>query len=406
MHTRVIAHIAWRYLWAKKTHNAVHVVSAVSATAVAVVAAAMICVLSVMNGFGEVIKSMFSQFDPDLKIVSVEGKDFSTSPSTFDSLRTLSYVEIVCEVVEETALVEYSDKQLPVVLKGVASNYAQLNHIDTILKEGNYSVFDGAFERAVMGQGLAAQLGVGAFFQSGLHLYAPKRNRKVNLLRPDESFNKETCFMAGIFAVNQLKYDDHLTLVSLDLAQRLFEYAPHQVTSLEVKLSSSVSSRKAKQEIQHLIGPQYQVLDRYEQQEDFFKVLRIEKLLTSLLMVFILLIASFNLVGSLTMLILEKQQTILTFQHLGASAQDIHRIFLFEGWMISAIGAVLGVIAGAALCFLQQHFGWIKLGSGEEYVLSSYPVALVWTDVCWVLLVVLVLGFFAAWIPTNYLRKA
>jgi len=204
------ANIAWRYLWAKKSHNAIHVVSGVSAAAVAVVTAAMIIVLSVMNGFGVVIEQMFSELDPDLKIVPKEGKSFSCNTPAFDSLRTLPYVQVCSEVIEETALVEYSDKQLPAILRGVDSTYQQLTHIDSIIVEGQYCVFDGAFERAVMGQGLAHQLGVGAFFQSGLHLYAPKRNQKVNMLRPQDSFTTETCFMAGVFGVNQAKYDEVL----------------------------------------------------------------------------------------------------------------------------------------------------------------------------------------------------
>ena len=262
-------HIAWRYLKAKKSHNAIHVVSGVSAAAVAVVTAAMVCVLSVMNGFGVVVEQMFSRFDPDLKVLPAQGKYFDASVSQVQALRALPYVQACAEIIEETALIEYSDKQIPALLKGVDSTYQTLTQIDSILVDGDYSVFDGAFERAVMGQGLANELGVSARFVGGVHIYAPKRNQKVNLLRPDQSFNQETCFMSGIFATNQVKYDDRLMLVSLPLAQRLFDYAPHQVTSLELSLSSS-APKNAKQRIRQLLGDDYQVFDRYEQQADFF----------------------------------------------------------------------------------------------------------------------------------------
>ena len=403
MRPKVALHIAWRYLWAKKGHNAIQIVSGVSAVAVAVVTAAMICVLSVLNGFGQVVETMFSDFDPDLKVLPAEGKYFSTETPAFDSLRTLSAVSVFSEVVEETALVEYAGKQIPAQLKGVDSCYQQLNHIDSILIEGSFSVFDGAFERTVMGQGLAAQLGVGAFFQSGLHLYAPCRNKKVNLLRPDQSFTSETCFMAGVFAVNQLKYDEHYMLVSIELAQRLFSYAPHEVSAVELKLTPTAALKSTQQEVQRILGDRYRVLNRYEQQEDFFRVLRVEKLLTTLLMVFILLIASFNLVGSLTMLIIDKRRDIEILRDLGASSTDIHTVFLYEGWMISALGAVGGVVMGTMLCLVQQHFGIIKLGNGSEYILSAYPVSLQWMDVAGVLMVVLLLGFIAAWIPARQL---
>ena len=209
--------------------------------------------------------------------------------------------------------------------------------------------------------------------------------------------------MAGVFAVNQLKYDEHYMLVSIELAQRLFAYAPHEVSAVELKLTPTASLKNTQQEVQHILADRYRVLNRYEQQEDFFRVLRVEKLLTTLLMVFILLIASFNLVGSLTMLIIDKRRDIEILRDLGASSADIHTVFLYEGWMISALGAVGGVVMGTILCLVQQHFGIIKLGNGSEYILSAYPVSLQWMDVAGVLMVVLLLGFIAAWIPARQL---
>ena len=396
-------HIAWRYLWSKKSHNAINIVSGVSAVAVCVVTAALICVLSIMNGLGNEVEKMFSRFDPDLRITACEGKFFSLSSEGFAAIRALDAVDIAAPTIEETALIEFEDHQLPALVKGVDTCYQALTDIDSILVDGHYSVFDGAFERAVIGQGLAWQLGIGARFLSAIHLYAPRRTGRVNLMRPDQAFLKKSCYIAGIFAVNQVEYDDHMMLVSLPLARELFGYAPDEVTALELRLTPGADIRRTKKQIHRLLGSGYEVRDRYEQQEDFYRILRIEKWLTALLLLFILLIAAFNLVGSLTMLMLDKKEDIRTLRNLGADNQMIRRIFTLEGWLIAASGALIGVVIGLVLCLVQQHFGLIKLGSGTEYVLSAYPVAVQAGDILVVLLSVLLIGFVAAFIPTRRL---
>ena len=396
-------HIAWRYLWGKKSHHAIQVVSGVSAVAVAVVTAAMIGVLSVMNGFGTVLEQMFSRFDADLRIVPTEGKVFDASTEAFDRIRALPYVAVLSETIEETALVEFEDKQIPALLKGTDEHFQQLSHIDSTIIDGVYEVWDGAFDRTVMGHGLATQFALNAHFVRGVHIYAPKRNQRVNLMRPDESFTQATCFVSGIFAVNQVKYDDRMMLVSLPLMQRLFDYAPHEVSAVEIRLTAD-APRKAQREVQTLLGMNYRVLNRYEQQEDFFRILRIEKLLTALLLSFILLIASFNLVGSLTMLILDKREDIHNLHCLGASESQIRRIFLYEGWLISSLGAAAGVIIGVTVCWLQQTFGILKLGNGVDYVISAYPVSVQAMDVLLVIAVVVCIGFVAAWYPARQIH--
>ncbi len=398
----VALHIARRYLFSKKGHNAINVVSGVSAAAVAVVTAAMICVMSVMNGFGTVIEGMFSDMDPDLRIQSVSGSSFATDTPVFDRIRTLEYVHTFSEVVEATALVEYNNQQIPAVLKGVDSTYQHLTRIDSIIVDGYYSVRDGDFYNAVMGIGLSNQLGVSAHFVHPLHLYAPKRHGEINRFRPEDSFNRNTCFMAGVFAVNQTKYDDRLMLVALPLARQLFDYGEHEVTSVEVKVNGDLSV--AKKRIRTLIGDDYLVLDRYEQQADFFRILRIEKWLTALLLVFIMLIASFNIIGSLTMLIIDKQDDIRILRDLGADNRLIRLIFLLEGWLISAVGVAIGLVTGVALCLIQEHYGLIKLGDGTQYVLSSYPVHVEIPDLAIITLIVLSLGFVAAWFPTRHIN--
>lgn len=398
--------IAWRYLFAKKQYNAIHIISGISAAAVGVVTAAMVCVLSVMNGFGVMVEQLFSQFDPDIRIEAVSGKSFLDQGERFDALRQLSEVAMVSQSIEETALLQFEDKQMPVRLYGVDSVFPTLTHIENIITEGHYEVYDGAFDRAVLGQGLAWQMGIGARFISPLQLYAPKRNAKVNMLRPDQSFNDEVCFIAGTFAVQQVKYDNEVMLVDIDLTRRLLDYGNHEVSALLVKVAPHTSVKQAKKAIQSLLGEGFAVLDRYEQQADFFRILRVEKLLTTLLLVFILLIASFNIIGSLSMLIIDKQTDIQTLSHLGANKKMIQRIFLFEGWLISALGAMVGLAIGLIVCLAQEHLGILKLGNGTEYVVSAYPVAVQTTDVLIVAAVVLTLGFLAAWIPARKVQEA
>lgn len=396
--------IARRYLFSQKSHNAINVVSAVSAAAVAVVTAAMLCVMSVLNGFEGVIEGMFSRFDADIRIEAAEGKSFDCGTEAFARVRALPGVEVFSETVEETALAEYSDKQIPAVLKGVDDRFEELTEIDSILVDGSYSVYDGAFERAVMGQGLANQLGIGAHFIRGMHLYAPKRDGQVSLMHPEQSFEQGTCYMSGIFAVNQSRYDDGMILVSLELARRLFHYGESEVTAVECKVRDG-RCEEVRKEIQTILGDGYKVMNRYEQQADFFRIVRIEKLLTTLLLAFILLIASFNLLGSLTMLIIDKKANIQTLRFMGADERLIHRIFLYEGWMISLTGAVAGVLSGIAVCWSQERFGWLRMGNGTEYIISSYPVRLEALDVVTVFAIVTVIGFAAAAIPAYQSTK-
>ena len=397
--------IAWRYLFAKKQFNAIHIITTISSVAVGVVTAAMICVLSVMNGFGVMVEQLFSEFDPDIRIVAATGKSFTISQEQKIQLLALPGVETVSESISETALVYFEDKQMPVQLMGVDSLFGELTGIENIITDGHYEVHDGAFDRAVLGQGLAWKLGIRARFITGLQVYAPKRHGKVNMLRPDMNFNRETCFIAGTFAVNQQKYDENLMLVDIGLTRRLLEYPENEVTALLIAIPHKYSTKKAKREITALLGEGFAVLDRYEQQEDFFRILRMEKLLTALLLIFILLIATFNGIGSLSMLIIDKQKDIQTLSHLGASEQLIRQIFLLEGWMVNAIGALGGLVIGIGVCLLQEHFGFLKLGDGTDYVISTYPVSVEFGDIALVIVTVLLLGAIAAWIPTRKLQS-
>lgn len=389
---------------AKKRQNAIHVISGISCLAVAVVTAAMICVLSVMNGFGDAVANMFSQLDAELRITPKQGKVLDLQDPRITALYAMPEIAIIAPTVEETALVEFRGKQVPALLKGVDTTYQQLTTIDSIMIDGDYMVWDGAFERCVMGVGLANTIGIGARFISPVHLYAPKRVGKVNMLRPDENFRSKGVFIAGVFAVNQMQYDDTYLLISLPLARELFEYKPTQATAIELRLQEGVSVRKQQKRIRAALGEDYAVLNRYEQQADFYRIQMIEKWLTALLLVFILLIASFNIISSLSMLILDKSDDIRLLHALGADEPMIRRIFLYEGWMISIVGALAGTVLGVTVCGIQQYFGILKLGNGTNYVLSAYPVSIQLTDVLLVLAVVLALGALAAWIPARKVK--
>lgn len=392
-------------MFAKKQFNAIHIITAISSAAVGVVTAAMVCVLSVMNGFGVMVEQLFSQFDPELRITAQAGKSFSISEEKREQLLGLPCVDLLNETISETALVYFEGKQMPVQLMGVDAAFDDLTGIANIITDGHYEVYDGAFDRAVLGQGLAWKLGIGARFVSGIEVYAPKREGKVNMLRPDVNFNRETCFIAGTFAVNQQKYDDNYMLVDIDLTRRLLDYDTTEMTALQVAVAEDYSIKKAKREIAAVLGEGYVVQDRYEQQEDFFRILRVEKLLTTLLLVFILLIATFNGIGSLSMLIIDKQADIRTLSHLGASDSMIRKVFMLEGWMVNALGALSGLVVGLVVCLLQEHLGLLKLGNGTEYILEAYPVAVQGWDIVLVIVVVLVLGAISSWIPVRRIRN-
>lgn len=394
--------IALRYLFSKKTHNAINVITGISSAGVALGTIALVVVLSVFNGFESLFGSLFSTFDPDVKITLAEGKVFSTDSINIDSIRNHPSVAVLTEVVEENALLKYKDKQMPALIKGVSDEFRTMTQIDSIIRDGSFVLFDGAFEHAVPGVGVASMLGLGANFIDPLFIFAPKRTSRINLLRPDQSFNQSATFVSGVFSVQQAEYDDQMVLVSLDLARELFEYDSSQVTSLELKLKPGVVVKKAQQDLRQMLGDSFMVLNRYEQQESYFRIMRIEKWITYLILSFILLIASFNIIGSLSMLIIDKKADIITLRNLGADQKLIKQIFLLEGWMISIVGATIGIVLGSALSLIQEKMGIVKLGTG--FIVDKYPAVTQFSDVIIVFITVLVLGFFTAWYPAKYIK--
>lgn len=395
-------YIAKRYLFSKKKQNVINLVSLISVCGVAVGTMALVCILSVFNGFQGVIEGLFSNFDPPYRITSLTGKYFE--PDSISKALSHPSIDTYCEVIEDNALIQYADKQLPVTIKGVPANYTAINNIESILIDGNFYLDDPNVNTAVAGVGLVRQLGASVHFVEPIWLYVPKRHVKVNLMQPDKSFNRDFMYLSGIFMVQQERYDNHLMLLSLELARKIYEL-PVQVTAVELNLKDGVDQDKAEKEIQDLLGSQYEIQNRYEQQAEFYNMLQIEKWVTYLILSFILLIAVFNIIGSLSMLIIEKKHDVQILKHLGASDKTIKTIFLLEGWMIAVVGAIIGLVVGLACCFLQQEYGIISLGSGNGFVTNSYPVEVVVSDVIIIFLTVISMGFLAAIYPTNYFYK-
>ncbi len=400
-------YIARRYLFSKKKHNAVNIISGISVCGVALATLAMVCTLSVFNGFQDMVAGFFTAFDPELKITVREGKVFRPDTEALQRVRALPEIEVWTETLEENAMVQYKDRQLMAVIKGVEDNFEQLTSIDSLLYgTGQFILKDDVVEYGLLGIDLMSQLGTGIQFVDPLQVYAPKRNVRVNLANPAAAFTREYLFSPGaVFVVNQEKYDAHYVLTSIDFARRLFHYDT-EVTAIELKLNSDSDVSAVKKKIAGLLGEGFRVQDRYEQQADVFRIMEIEKLISYLFLTFILAITCFNVIGSLSMLILDKREDVETLRHLGADDRLIVRIFLFEGRMISVFGAVGGILLGLLLCFAQQQFGFITLGGGNgAFLVDAYPVSVHVMDVLLIFVTVIVVGFLSVWYPVHYLSK-
>lgn len=399
-------YIARRYLFSKKKHNAINIISGVSVCGVTLATLALVCTLSVFNGFQDMVASFFTAFDPELKITVREGKVFDGQDARIRAVRALPQVAVLTETLEENAMIQYKDRQTMAVIKGVQDNFEDLTQIDSILYgAGEFMLHDSIVDYGVMGVELVSTLGTGLQFVDPLQVYIPRRGAQVNMANPSSSFNMEYLYSPGIvFVVNQQKYDGQYILTSLDFARRMLDYTT-EVSAIELKLKPDASLSSVKSKITNLLGDDFVVQDRYQQQADVFRIMEIEKLISYLFLTFILMIACFNVIGSLLMLILDKRDDVLTLRSLGANDQTITRIFLFEGRLITLSGAIAGILLGLLLCFLQQKFGLISLGGGGSFVVDAYPVSVHAWDVVMIFVTVLSVGFLSVWYPVRYLSK-
>lgn len=397
--------IAFRYLFSKKSHNAINLISMVSVCGISIATLAMVCAMSVFNGFSDLVSQMFSSFDPQLKITAKQGKVFDYHDSRIQSVIQMPEIEVSSECLEYQVLVKYRDKQVPANVKGVPDNFGSLTQIDSILIDGSFILRDEVNSYATLGIGLAHSLGINAGFIYPLEIYAPKREGKVNMANPSTAFNMEYAYIGSVFMMNQPVYDNQCLLVPLSLARNLFDY-PTEVSSVELKLKEDASLSGTQKEIQKILGEDFRVQNQHEQQDAAFKMMNIEKWMTFLILCFIMTIAIFNVVGSLSMLIIEKEKDRTTLRNLGADNSLISRIFLTEGWLISMLGGISGILIGLFLCLLQQHFGLLRLGNQAGiFVVDAYPVRVEVGDILFIFITVSIIGFLAVLYPVNRLKN-
>lgn len=400
-------YIARRYLFSKKSTNAINVISGISVVGVAVASMALVVTLSVFNGFHDMVASFFTQLDPQLKITPAKGKTAASNDSTLMRIRQLDEVAVATDVLEDQALAVYGDRQQMVTIKGVDDNYDKLTHIRQILEgDGDYALHAADMNYGILGLGVAYQLGIGYTYREPLKIYAPRREGQINMANLQDGFVEDELYSPGVlFSIKQGKYDKRYIITAIQFTRNLFD-RDGELTSLELRLKPGSNFEHVKAQIQEMAGTRFVVRDRYEQQEDTFRIMKVEKLMAYIFLTFILVIACFNIIGSLSMLMIDKRNDVVTLRNLGASDRQIIRIFLFEGRMISAIGAVIGIAIGLLLCLLQQQFGLIGLGSTEgSFVVDAYPVSVHPWDIVVVFFTVLAVGFISVWYPVHYFAK-
>lgn len=399
--------VARRYLFSKKKTHAINVISLISVIGVAVATMALVIVLSVFNGFHDLVASFFTNFDPQLKVVPVEGKTVPADDPILTKISHFPEVDVATGTVEDMALAIYNGKQAMVTIKGVDDNFPQLTHITEILYgDGQFQLHTANLQYGTPGIRLAQTLGLGANWKGYLKIYAPQREGQLDMTDPQSGFVVDSLISPGVvFSVNQGKYDKSYIVTSLGFAQNLFNQQG-MLSALELRLKPGSNFESVKARMQQVAGKKYQVLDRFEQQSDTFKIMKVEKLMAYIFLTFILIVACFNIIGSLSMLIIDKKDDVVTLRNLGASDKQIRRIFLFEGRLISFFGAILGILLGLLLCWLQQQYGFVKMGSSDgTFVVNAYPVSVHYSDVLLIFLTVIAAGWLAVWYPVRTLSK-
>ncbi len=395
-------YIAKRYLFAKKSHNAINVISGISVAGVTIGMMALVIVLSVFNGFDDLIKALYNSFDPDLKVTVIEGKTFQPDERILKKLSEIDGVSIYSKVVEESVLLKYGEKQYPATLKGVDRNYIKINGIDTMVREGKFMLEDDKSQYAVIGQGIAYYLQVGLKFVTPLVVYFPRKEATISM-NVENAFSQNYIFPSGIFAIEQ-DHDAKYMIVPIKFAFNLLEDSV-SISALEIRTTKGADLDKVQMNVQNLFGDHFKVRNRYQQQELFYRIMKYEKWAIFMILAFILMVASFNIIGSLSMLIIEKKKDISTFKSIGADSVLIRQIFLYEGMMISFFGALIGLILGLVVCWLQIKFGFIRLQGSGSFIIDAYPVSIRIADILLAFLTVLGIGYIAAWYPVKYIIR-
>ncbi len=400
-------YIARRYLFSKKSTHAINVISAISAVGVAVATMALIVTLSVFNGFHDLVATFFTSFDPQIEVVPAQGKTAPADDPVLQKIRQMPQVEVATECLKDQALAIYRGKQTMVTLMGVDNSFEQMSRIDEILYgEGAFILHAANLNFGIVGARLAETLGMNANWDGSLLIYAPRKTGQLDMATPSDGFVVDSLISPGsVFMVKQGKYDRDHVLAPISFARSLFEQQG-MLSSLQIRLKNGSDLDEVKNEMKTIAGDKYRVLDRYEQQEDTFRIMKVEKFIAYIFLTFILIVASFNIIGSISMLIIDKKNDVVTLRNLGATDKQIKRIFLFEGRLISFLGAMAGLLLGLLLCWLQQQFGLVALGqSSGTFVVDAYPVSVHPEDVVAVFVTVVVVGFLAVWYPVRYFSR-
>ncbi|WP_294720731.1 FtsX-like permease family protein [Prevotella sp.] len=400
-------YIARRYLFSKKSTHAINIISGISGVGVAVATMALVVTLSVFNGFHDLVATFFTSFDPQLEVVPVVGKTAPADDPALAKIKTLPEVEVTSECVKDQALAIYKGRQTMITLMGVDDNFERMSRIDEILYGNeNFSLHAANLNFGTVGIRLAETLGMNANWDGSLMIYAPRKIGQLDMANPTDGFVVDSLISPGsVFMVKQGKYDKDHVIAPISFARTLFEQQG-MLSSLQIRLKNGSDLDKVKAEMQSIAGNRFKVLDRYEQQQDTFRIMQVEKFIAYIFLTFILIVASFNIIGSISMLIIDKKDDVVTLRNLGATDRQITQIFLFEGRLISVFGAVVGILVGLLLCWLQQQFGLVALGqSSGTFVVDAYPVSVHPEDVAVIFFTVILVGFIAVWYPVRYFSK-
>ena len=395
---RLAPFIAWRYLFAKKSHNVINIISAISAAGMAIGTAALIIILSVYNGFDSLIRSMMGNVEPDLMIVPATGKTFVPDNEAYDWIYDQPEILSMCCILQEDVFINYDGKQGLAKAKGVDWIYEEDTPLKNHIHEGEFRLHKGDIRMAVIGAGLAYEMGISSRFLAPIEIYYPSRTRRISMTNPAAALESAKVYPSGVFSVNE-DVDKELMILPIETMRELLEYE-EEVSAVEIRVTEGTGAkdvRKLQERISERLGPEFKVKDRYQQNESLYKMMRYEKVATYMILIFVIIIIAFNIFGSLTMLIIEKESDIRTLRSLGAQDRLIRRIFVLEGWLISLTGLAAGLGIGILFSLLQQHFGFIKMPG--HFVVQAYPIVLSWSDIVLTIAGVSIIGYLIALLP-------
>lgn len=392
--------IAGRYLFAKKSHNVINIISAISAVGMAIGTAALIIILSIYNGFDELVKSTLSNVEPDILITPAKGKVFIPEGEAFDRIKANPMIGEYDLILQENVFVDYDGHQGIAKAKGVDSAFEAESPLAEHITNGEFSLHKGQLPQMVVGAGLAYKMGMNPAFLASAELYFPIRDRNFSLANPAASIETVRMRPSGIFSVNQ-QIDDDLMIVPIEEMRKLLGYE-EEVSGVEIRLAEGSTAKDIRSAIKHIqkeLGPEFKVLDRFRQNPSLYKMMRYEKAAIFLILIFVIIIIALNIFGSITMLIIEKKDDIETYRSLGATDQMLRRTFTLEGWLISLLGLAAGLVVGIGFSLAQQHFGFIKMPG--SFLVNAYPVILQWQDVLATIIGVALIGYIIALLPVR-----